>query len=250
MSVSMRLVPVTPALLCQDKTGNCEQVVVKLTESPLTHSTDPVSLKRMLKPMTSTDSPVTSPEMGRKRYNYYNNATTMPHSHQHAMHAAHLMNNPNLMAAAAAAQMRAMPPPHGGPSRFSNSRSSHEIGRSAYMAHQQQMHNQQQQQQQRGLYLELDQRDRGCMEGSPPSDNVIFDNQCYATTPSSSNGNSDQDQPYGQRGPGRHTHHHQVDTGVHFNSFQLAHICSSSIPESAECYAGPRFAHITTAARV
>lgn len=164
----------------------------------------------MLKPMTSTESPVTSPEMGRKRYNYYNNATTMPHSHQHAMHAAHLMNNPNLMAAAAAAQMRAMPPPHGGPSRFSNSRSSHEIGRSAYMAHQQQMHNQQQQQQQRGLYLELDQRDRGCMEGSPPSDNVIFDNQCYATTPSSSNGNSDQDQPYGQRGPGRHTHHHQV----------------------------------------
>lgn len=204
----------------------------------------------MLKPMTSTDSPVTSPEMGRKRYNYYNNATTMPHSHQHVMHAAHLMNNPNLMAAAAAAQMRAMPPPHGGPSRFSNSRSSHEIGRSAYMAHQQQMHNQQQQQQQRGLYLELDQRDRGCMEGSPPSDNVIFDNQCYATTPSSSNGNSDQDQPYGQRGPGRHTHHHQVDTGVNFNSFQLAHICSSSIPESAECYAGPRFAHITTAARV
>lgn len=174
----------------------------------------------------------------------------MPHSHQHAMHAAHLMNNPNLMAAAAAVQMRAMPPPHGGPSRFSNSRSSHEIGRSAYMAHQQQMHNQQQQQQQRGLYLELDQRDRGCMEGSPPSDNVIFDNQCYATTPSSSNGNSDQDQPYGQRGPGRHTHHHQVDTVAHLNSFQLAHLFSSSIPESAECYAGPRFAHITTAARV
>lgn len=30
---------------------------------------------------------------------------------------------------------------------------------------------------------------------SPPSDNVIFDNQCYATTPSSSNGNSDMEQP-------------------------------------------------------
>lgn len=29
---------------------------------------------------------------------------------------------------------------------------------------------------------------------SPPSDNVIFDNQCYATTPSSSNGNSDMEQ--------------------------------------------------------
>ncbi len=45
------------------------------------------------------------------------------------------------------------------------------------------------------------------MEGSPPSDNVMFDNQCYATTPSSSNGNSDQDQPgYGIR-VGRHSHH-------------------------------------------
>lgn len=61
------------------------------------------------------------------------------------------------------------------------------------------------------------------MEGSPPSDNVMFDNQCYATTPSSSNGNSDQDQPgYGQQqqqrgGPGgdrgRHGHHsHQPQT--------------------------------------
>lgn len=27
----------------------------------------------------------------------------------------------------------------------------------------------------------------------------MFDNQCYATTPSSSNGNSDQDQSYGQQ---------------------------------------------------
>lgn len=85
--------------------------------------------------------------------------------------------------------------------RFSNSRSSHEIGRgsSGFSA-----------QQQRGLYLELE-RERGCLEGSPPSDNVMFDNQCYATTPSSSNGNSDQDQPYGQRQMGnRHQHHHQV----------------------------------------
>lgn len=55
-------------------------------------------------------------------------------------------------------------------------------------------------------------RERGCLEGSPPSDNVMFDNQCYATTPSSSNGNSDQDQPYSQRQMGnRHQHHHQVD---------------------------------------
>lgn len=81
-------------------------------------------------------------------------------------------------------------------------RSSHEIGR-GYP--------------QRNLYLELE-RERSCIEGSPPSDNVMFDNQCYATTPSSSNGNSDQDQSYGQRtaggggggGGGRHSHHHQA----------------------------------------
>jgi hypothetical protein len=77
-------------------------------------------------------------------------------------------------------------------------RSSHEIGR-GYS--------------QRGLYLELE-RERGCIEGSPPSDNVMFDNQCYATTPSSSNGNSDQDQPqYGSRTNNRH-HHHQNQPNV------------------------------------
>lgn len=43
----------------------------------------------------------------------------------------------------------------------------------------------------RSLYLEL----AGGGDMSPPSDNVLFDNQCYATTPSSSNGNSDLDQP-------------------------------------------------------
>ncbi|XP_046393113.1 protein still life, isoform SIF type 1 [Ischnura elegans] len=74
-------------------------------------------------------------------------------------------------------------------SRFSASRSAHEIGRSAnggggYG---------------RGLYLELE---RGGGQGgvvgggggggsaSPPSDNVLFDHACYATTPSSSNGNN------------------------------------------------------------
>lgn len=78
-------------------------------------------------------------------------------------------------------------------------RSSHEIGR-GYTP--------------RNLYLELE-RERGCIEGSPPSDNVMFDNQCYATTPSSSNGNSDQDQssyvqrPPGGGGGGRHQHRHQ-----------------------------------------
>lgn len=68
---------------------------------------------------------------------------------------------------------------------FCSSRSSHEIGR-GYPP--------------RNLYLELErERERSCIEGSPPSDNVMFDNQCYATTPSSSNGNSDQDQSYGQQ---------------------------------------------------
>lgn len=75
---------------------------------------DTSTLKRMLKPMTSTESPVTSPEMGRRRYNYYNaNATNTfgpQHMHQHAaamagmaggggggggMH--HIMNNNNTM---------------------------------------------------------------------------------------------------------------------------------------------------------
>lgn len=48
------------------------------------------------------------------------------------------------------------------------------------------------------LYLDLDRdgRTHGDFEDtSPPSDNDLFDNQCYATTPSSSNGNSDLDQP-------------------------------------------------------
>ena len=79
--------------------------------------------------------------------------------------------------------------------------SSHEIGRGY---------------QQRGLYLELE-KERCGLEGSPPSDNVMFDNQCYATTPSSSNGNSDQDQPgYGARpGGNRHSHHtHQPQANV------------------------------------
>lgn len=43
-------------------------------------------------------------------------------------------------------------------------------------------------------YLDSE-RNRCTGDMSPPSDNVIFDNQCYATTPSSSNGNSDMEQP-------------------------------------------------------
>lgn len=39
------------------------------------------------------------------------------------------------------------------------------------------------------LYLDFERGDAT----SPPSDNILFDNMCYATTPSSSNGNSDLD---------------------------------------------------------
>lgn len=67
-------------------------------------------------------------------------------------------------------------------------RSSHEIGR-GYPG--------------RGLYLELE---KGVCDHSPPSDNVIFDNQCYATTPSSSNGNSDPESSH-YHGRQRHMHH-------------------------------------------
>ncbi|XP_041631227.1 protein still life, isoform SIF type 1 isoform X4 [Drosophila kikkawai] len=160
------------------------------TKSTEDMNVDTSTLKRMLKPMPSTESPVTSPEMGRRRYNYYNAnaAQTLghpPHMHQHGMGMGmgmgggmgggggghHLMNN-NTMGRASSQS-----------SRFSGSRSSHEIGR-GYPP--------------RNLYLELE-RERSCIEGSPPSDNVMFDNQCYATTPSSSNGNSDQDQSYGQQ---------------------------------------------------
>lgn len=49
--------------------------------------------------MPSAESPVTSPEMGRRRYNYYNaniiNAPPPPppHMHPHNLHAAHILNN-------------------------------------------------------------------------------------------------------------------------------------------------------------
>lgn len=39
---------------------------------------DGSTLKRMLKPLPSMESPVTSPEVGRRRYNYYN---PQPHRH-------------------------------------------------------------------------------------------------------------------------------------------------------------------------
>ncbi|XP_060516827.1 protein still life, isoform SIF type 1 isoform X3 [Cylas formicarius] len=138
---------------------------------------DSNTLKRMLKPMPSQESPVTSPEMTRKRYHYYN-------SH----HQQRQMNNNG----------RLSEPESGHPhprsamaqnSRFSGSRSSHEIGR-GYPG--------------RGLYLELERGAAG--DFSPPSDNIIFDNQCYATTPSSSNGNSDPEQA-SHHYSRRHLHH-------------------------------------------
>lgn len=43
----------------------------------------------------------------------------------------------------------------------------------------------------RSLYLDFERGDAG----SPPSDDIMFDHMCYATTPSSSNGNSDMENP-------------------------------------------------------
>ncbi|XP_045472036.1 protein still life, isoform SIF type 1 isoform X1 [Harmonia axyridis] len=146
-------------------------------------SLDSNTLKRMLKPMPSQESPVTSPEMGRKRYNYYNGHH---HRYQNNFNGRHsdMENNHNHNHRSSMSQN----------SRFSGSRSSHEIGR-GYPG--------------RGLYLELE---RGaCGDLSPPSDNVIFDNQCYATTPSSSNGNSDPEQPGHYHGRGRHMHHQNLN---------------------------------------
>lgn len=69
------------------------------TKSTEDMNVDTSTLKRMLKPMPSTESPVTSPEMGRRRYNYYNanaaNTLGPQHMHQHGMH--HIMNNNNIM---------------------------------------------------------------------------------------------------------------------------------------------------------
>jgi T-lymphoma invasion and metastasis-inducing protein 1 len=54
---------------------------------------DAGTLKKMLKPLHN-ESPVTSPEMGRRRYNYYNAATnTAPHGHQHIIHNNHFNHN-------------------------------------------------------------------------------------------------------------------------------------------------------------
>ncbi|XP_050474772.1 protein still life, isoform SIF type 1 isoform X3 [Bombus huntii] len=116
-------------------------------------SLDSNTLKRMLKPMSSIDSPVTSPEMTRKRHSHYNYHYHPSNNNQkYVMQETENENCAHLYRA-----------PYN--NKFQASRSVHDMGRQY----------------------------TGDM--SPPSDNVIFDNQCYATTPSSSNGNSDMEQP-------------------------------------------------------
>ncbi|EEB20227.1 still life, sif, putative [Pediculus humanus corporis] len=147
---------------------------------------DSNTLKKMLKPMMSNESPATSPEMTRRRYassNYYN--THHPSHYGHHQYREHQFNNRNVMS-----DVEGTPRGHRKQiitdrernARFSGSRSSHEIGR-GYPNRD------------RGLYLELERTGVPPPDMSPPSDNVLFDNQCYATTPSSSNGNSDLDAP-------------------------------------------------------
>ncbi|XP_066904402.1 protein still life, isoform SIF type 1 isoform X3 [Halyomorpha halys] len=138
-------------------------------------SLDSNTLKRMLKPMSSLESPVTSPEMTRRRYNYYNH-------YQGTGHPNNNRGGRDVMSETESGGRHR--------SRFSGSRSSHEIGRSSSSGGGVNSN--------RGgggggqLYLELG------GDTSPPSDHVLFDNQCYATTPSSSNGNSDMEQPTGR----------------------------------------------------
>ncbi|XP_008182231.1 protein still life, isoform SIF type 1 isoform X4 [Acyrthosiphon pisum] len=128
------------------------------------------SMKRTLKPMPSLESPATSPEMNRRRgYSYYTQpppvSTMIPPMPQCSRQQSVSEPESNVK--------------HRN-SRFNNSgsRSSYDIGRNGQVRDP------------RGLYLELDRNGRPTHGGdvSPLSDNVMFDNQCYATTPSSSNG--------------------------------------------------------------
>ncbi|XP_066583859.1 protein still life, isoform SIF type 1 [Prorops nasuta] len=131
---------------------------------------DSNTLKRMLKPMSSIDSPVTSPEMTRKR-----------HGH-HSYHYHPSNNNQKYVIPDTENENYAHPYRTPYNNKFQGSRSVHDIGGRQYSGG-------------RGrTYLDLE-RNRCTGDMSPPSDNVIFDNQCYATTPSSSNGNSDMEQP-------------------------------------------------------
>ncbi|XP_011865977.1 PREDICTED: protein still life, isoform SIF type 1 isoform X1 [Vollenhovia emeryi] len=132
-------------------------------------SLDSNTLKRMLKPMPSIDSPVTSPEMTRKRHNHHSYHYHPSNNNQKYM--MHEVDNENY-----AHPYRA---PYN--NKFQGSRSAHDMSRQYSGG--------------RGrTYLDSE-RNRCTGDMSPPSDNIIFDNQCYATTPSSSNGNSDMEQP-------------------------------------------------------
>ncbi|XP_066904403.1 protein still life, isoform SIF type 1 isoform X4 [Halyomorpha halys] len=79
-------------------------------------SLDSNTLKRMLKPMSSLESPVTSPEMTRRRYNYYNH-------YQGTGHPNNNRGGRDVMSETESGGRHR--------SRFSGSRSSHEIGRSS-----------------------------------------------------------------------------------------------------------------------
>ncbi|XP_076682836.1 guanine nucleotide exchange factor still life isoform X4 [Andrena cerasifolii] len=133
-------------------------------------SLDSNTLKRMLKPMSSIDSPVTSPEMTRKR-----------HSH-HSYHYHPSNNNQKYVIQETENENYAHPYRAPYNNKFQASRSVHDMGRQYTGGRD------------RTTYLDSE-RNRCTGDMSPPSDNVIFDNQCYATTPSSSNGNSDMEQP-------------------------------------------------------
>ncbi|XP_050433195.1 protein still life, isoform SIF type 1 isoform X3 [Adelges cooleyi] len=129
------------------------------------------TMKRTLKPMPSLESPATSPEMTRRRgYSYYHQAPP-----------ASTMNLPMPHCSRQAQSESESSAKHRN-SRFGTlgSRSSYDIGRAE----------QSMRDHPRGLYLELDRNGRPTQpaDGSPLSDTVMFDNQCYATTPSSSNG--------------------------------------------------------------
>ncbi|XP_076646703.1 guanine nucleotide exchange factor still life isoform X2 [Halictus rubicundus] len=131
-------------------------------------SLDSNTLKRMLKPISSIDSPATSPEMTRKRHSH--------HSYYHPSN-----NNQKYVMQETENENYAHPYRAPYSNKFQASRSAHDMGRQYTGSRSR-------------AYLDSE-RNRCTGDMSPPSDNVIFDNQCYATTPSSSNGNSDMEQP-------------------------------------------------------
>ncbi|KAK1123241.1 hypothetical protein K0M31_008872 [Melipona bicolor] len=149
---------------------------------------DSNTLKRMLKPISSIDSPVTSPEMTRKRHSHHNYHYHPSNNNQkYIMQETENENCAHLYRA-----------PYN--NKFQATRSVHDMGRqytaeynhhivsNSCMKHLFVVGGRAR------TYLDSE-RNRCTGDMSPPSDNVIFDNQCYATTPSSSNGNSDMEQP-------------------------------------------------------